>query len=84
MVEYFMVLVVILLTKYYLEKNISFTTQTQMNKAPFQNLNAVSALTEISDETAATCSGGETAVTLYNIRQSINYMGKQQCITPIC
>jgi hypothetical protein len=37
---------------------MSFTNQTQMNKLPFQNLDAVSALTGISDKAAATCSGG--------------------------
>jgi Beta/Gamma crystallin len=44
---------------------MSFTNQTKMSKSPFQNINAVSTLKEISDDTAASCNGGLEAVTLY-------------------
>jgi hypothetical protein len=38
---------------------MSFTNnQSQMGQSPFQNLDTVSALTEISDEVATICSGG--------------------------
>lgn len=37
-----------------------------MSKSPFQNLDTVSALKDISDEVAAVCSGGIEAVTLYD------------------
>jgi hypothetical protein len=46
---------------------MSFTTQTQMSKSPFQNLDAVSALKELSDVAAASCSGGsDQTITLYD------------------
>jgi hypothetical protein len=45
---------------------MSLTSQTQMSKLSFQNLDTVSALKEISDEAAAVCSGGIEAVTLYD------------------
>lgn len=57
---------------------MSFTNQTQMSKSPFQNLDAVSALKEISDKSAAICSGGadtEEKITLYDAA------GKEQSFT---
>jgi hypothetical protein len=42
---------------------MSFTTQTQMNKSPFQNLDTISALKEISDGHAAICNGGKYELT---------------------
>jgi hypothetical protein len=39
-------------------KTMNLTTQTQTSKTPFQNLDVVSGLIEISDENAAICSGG--------------------------
>jgi hypothetical protein len=45
---------------------MSFTNnQSQMGQSPFQNLDTVSALTEISDEVATICSGGSD-VELYS------------------
>jgi Beta/Gamma crystallin len=44
---------------------MNFTSQTQTRKAPFQNLDAVSALKELPDEAAATCGGG-ASITLFD------------------
>ncbi len=45
---------------------MNFNKQTKTGDTPFQNLDAVSALKEISDEAAAVCNGGIEAVTLYD------------------
>lgn len=44
---------------------MNLTTQKQTSKAPFQNLDAISGLKEISDGAAATCSGGGGSITLF-------------------
>jgi hypothetical protein len=40
---------------------MNYNKQANTGNTPFQNLDAISALTEISDGTAATCRGGATA-----------------------
>jgi hypothetical protein len=41
-----------------MEESMSINNQAQMNKSPFQNLDAVSGLREISDKAASACNGG--------------------------
>jgi hypothetical protein len=67
-----------------LEKNMSLTSKTQMGTTSFQNLDAFSALTEISDGAAATYNGGQ--ITLYDgiqtqVLGTFNFGGKQTLIS---
>jgi hypothetical protein len=48
------------------EKNMNFANQTKVNSAYFQNMNAIAEIEEISDEAAATYSGGARSITLYD------------------
>jgi hypothetical protein len=43
---------------------MNYNNQSQANSNYFQNLNAISGMKELSDEAAATCSGG-ASITLF-------------------
>jgi Beta/Gamma crystallin len=45
---------------------MNFTTKLHTNQNNFQNLDTIPGIKEVSDEAAATCSGGNDAITLFN------------------